>query len=227
MINILLFLSSCALIAGFAWWFCYLGLGALTAWMAMLSLIANLFVLKQIHLFGFNATASDIFAIGGILSLNLLREKFGQAAAQRAIWISFACLLFFVLMAQVHLLYLPSQFDTTQLSYEQILSASPRLLNASLTTFLIVDQFDSHLYGTLRKRFPAVSIIFISAFSVAISQLLDTLLFSILGLYGSVQAIVEIITISYCIKLFAIINTVPWSLLTQKIFRIAYVNPSH
>lgn len=227
MLNILLFLSSCAIIASFAWWFNRLGQGALTAWMAMLSLIANLFVLKQIDIFGLNATASDVFAIGGLLSLNLLREHYGKKAASNAIWTSFACLLFFVLMSQLHLLYIPSHYDTTQFAYEKLLSASPRLLIASLVTFLIVDQFNSHLYGTLRKQYPAISIWFISGITLTISQLIDTVLFSFIGLYGLVQALWDIILVSYGIKLLAIVNTLPWSYLSQKIFKNHYADPIH
>lgn len=222
MTNLLIFLGSCALIAGFAGWFSRLGSGGLIAWMAMLSLLANLFVLKQIDIFGLNATASDIFAIGGLFSLNLLREKYGKDLAQRAIWISFACLLFFVLMSQLHLLYVPSNFDTSQVAYEQILSASPRLLIASLVTFFIVDQCDALLYGTLRQRFSTFSPLLMNAIAMSLSQLLDTLLFSFLGLYGLIQAIGEIILISYTIKFIAIANTVLWSFMTQKLFRKNY-----
>lgn len=217
MTNLLIFLGSCALIAGFAGWFSRLGSGALIAWMAMLSLLANLFVLKQINIFELNATASDIFAIGGLLSLNLLREKYGKEIAQRAIWISFAGLLFFVLMSQLHLLYVPSSFDSSQLAYEQILSPSPRLLIASLVTFFIVDQCDALLYGTLRQQFSTFSPLLISGIAMAISQLLDTLLFSFLGLYGLIQAIAEIIFISYTIKFIAITNTILWSFMAQKL----------
>lgn len=222
MVNILLFLGSCALIAGFTWWLYYLGQAALTAWIAILSLLANLFVLKQIDIFGFNATASDIFAIGSLLSLNLLQEKWGQSAAQHAIWASFGCLLFFVLISQVHLLYLPSEHDVSQSSYEFILLASPRLLIASLATFLIVDQFDTRLYEILRQRWPQIAMIFISGMALCISQLLDTLLFSFLGLYGMISAIVEVMVVSYFIKLIAIMNTIPWSFITQRIFKIHY-----
>src|SRR5438105_2686546 len=103
MLNLWLFLGSCGLIAAFSWVFKSLGQSALTTWIAILSLIANLFVLKQISLFGFNATACDVFAIGGLLGLNLLQEKFGRQATQQAIYISFSALVFFAVMSYIHL----------------------------------------------------------------------------------------------------------------------------
>lgn len=218
MFNLMLFLGSCALIAGFVWYFCYLGQSALSAWIAILSLLANLFVLKQIDIISLNATASDIFAIGNLLGLNLLQEKFGRKASQQAIWASFGCLLFFIIMSQIHLSYEPSLYDYTQEAYTTLLKPAPRILLASLFTFFIVDQVDSRLYQLLRQRFPTISMIWISGMTIVLSQLLDTVLFSFLGLYTIVGALVEIIVFSYVIKLLAIVSTLPWSFLTQHLF---------
>ncbi|HRE30895.1 MAG TPA: queuosine precursor transporter, partial [Candidatus Berkiella sp.] len=164
--NLLLFLGSCAVVSGFAWYFWRLGQSALTAWIALLSLLANLFVIKQIELFGFHATASDIFTVGNLLALNLLQEKFGRKATQHAIWASLSCLLFFVIISQIHLLYEPSIHDHSQSSYEFILSASPRTMLASLVTFLIVDQFDSRVYGTFRQRLPKIPMLWVSSITM-------------------------------------------------------------
>ena len=50
-----------------------LGKMALGVYVALSGVLANLFVVKQIELFGLHATASDVFAVGGILGLNLLQ----------------------------------------------------------------------------------------------------------------------------------------------------------
>ena len=138
MLNIVLFLSSCVLMSAFAWFFLSQGKQALTTWIALLCLLANLFVLKQITLLGLNTTASEAFAIGGLLGLNLLQEKFGWEATQKAIRISFSVLLFFVLMSQIHLYYEPSIYDHSQSAYSYLLTPAPSLLFASMITFLIV-----------------------------------------------------------------------------------------
>lgn len=217
--NVLLFLGSCGLIAGFAWYFCALGQSALTALVALFSLLANIFVLKQIEFLGLNATASDAFTIGSLLGLNLLQERYGKEAASKAIWTSFAGLVLFALMSQIHLLYIPSAFDSMHGAYEQLFNPAPRIMIASLVTFLIVDQFDVKLYGLLRSKYPHFSMVLVSAFCMSLSQLLDTVLFSFLGLYGVVAAIGEIIVVSYFIKLLAIANTIPWSFMTRRLLR--------
>ena len=214
--NVLLFLGSCFLIAGFAWYFLYLGKSALTAWIAIVSLLANLFVLKQITLFGFNATASDAFAIGVLLGLNLLQEKYGFEAAKKAIWVSFSGSLFFVVMSQIHLLYIPSAHDQTQPMYSLLLEPAPRLMVASLFTFLLVQFFDTKLYRFARVKFPQQPVLLISAFVMCLSQAIDTIMFTLLGLSGLVNELLDIMLISYGIKVIAIATTVPWSILTRR-----------
>lgn len=222
-LNLALFLGSCGLIAAFAWYFCCWGQNALIAWIAILSLLANLFVLKQIELFHLNATASDIFSVGILLALNLLQEKFGRKATQQAIWISFSCLLFFILMSQIHLSYIPSVFDQTQTFYAALLTPAPRIMLASLTTFLIMQQLDSGLYHFLRQKLPQFSLFWISGITMSISQFADTWLFSYLGLYGMVSALGQIILVSYSIKLIAIANMVSWSFVTNAILNLKWL----
>ena len=113
-----------------------LGREALVSWVVVQALLANLFVIKQIVLFGFNVTCGDVFAIGSILGLNLLQEHFDLNAAKKASKICFYFMIFFALVSQIHLLYIPSMHDMSQISFSTILSPAPRLLLASLATFL-------------------------------------------------------------------------------------------
>ena len=130
-----------------------LGKEAVIASIAIQAILANLFVIKQISWFGFEITCSDVFAIGSIFSLNLLREYFGLEIAKKAIWISFFAMIFFTVMSQIHLFYLPSVFDTTHSAFLQILTPTPRLLFASLATFIIIQQLDIKFLGFLKKIF--------------------------------------------------------------------------
>lgn len=177
----------------------YLGKEALIALITFMALLANFFVLKQIDLFGFTVTASDVFAITDILCLNLLQVRFGKKSAQLAIVISLCFFLFFALFSQIHLLYHPSPFDTMHGHYAALLSPTPRLLLASLVTFALVQLFDVQFFSYLRRRFQA-HWPFLSFISILISQALDTLLFSFLGLYGLVASMASIILVSYSLK---------------------------
>jgi len=186
-----------------------LGKEALTAWIALLALLANFFVLKQIALFGLNATASDVFAIASLFSLNRLQERFGWQASQRAISLSFFLLLFFGIMSQVHLLYAPSSCDFSQPSYSTLLSPSPRLFLASLISFFIFKKIDSFLYEFLKKKWEGKQPAMRNLLPLFFSQFLDTLLFTILGLWGIVSHLGEILLFSFAIKIVMVLFFVP------------------
>jgi uncharacterized integral membrane protein (TIGR00697 family) len=54
-------------------------------------------------------------------------------------------------------------------------------------------------------------------FALTISQLIDTLLFSFLGLYGIVANIFDILILSFCLKLLAIALMTPFLMIAKKI----------
>lgn len=203
--NEIVFIAQTLLIIGFALGALRLGRSALIAWVAIQALIANLFVLKQITLFGFDVTASDAFAIGSLLGLNFLQEYFTKDDAQKATWVCFFCMIFFTLVAQLHLLYQPSVHDLTQPAFTAILSQSPRLLLASLSVFFIVQQIDIRFFAFLKEKLPAVGFAVRTGIALTFSQLLDTCLFSFVGLYGIVASVFDVILMSFAIKLLVIL----------------------
>lgn len=199
--NEILFIFHVIVVMAFGFAALRLGKATLAAWIALQAVLANLFVIKQIDFFGFHVTCSDVFAIGSMLGLNLLQEYFGKDAAKKALWASFFAMLFFVAMAQIHLFYQPSPFDTSHASFETILSSSPRLLMASISVFVIVQQIDLRLFGTLKQKFPRLPLSARNGLSLSVTQLLDTALFSFLGLWGLVAHLFDVIFISFLIKL--------------------------
>lgn len=187
-----------------------LGKSALTAWVAIQAIIANLFVIKQITLFGLHVTASDPFAIGCLLGLNFLQEYFSREEAQKATWTCFALMLFFVFVSQLHLLYRPSIYDTSQSAFLHLFSATPRLFFSSLATFFIVQQLDIRFFAFLKNWLPRTSFAYRTAIALIVSQFLDTFLFSFVGLYGIVASIFHVILLSFVIKLVVIFCFTPF-----------------
>jgi len=212
--NNILFFTSALLMVTFALLAIQQDKSLMIAWIVLQSVLANLFVLKQISLFGFNATASDIFAIGSLLGLNFLREKYGPVEGKKAcatsIFSAFFCMLFFAIVSQIHLLYEPSGLDTSQSAFYQILNPNPRILLASISTFIFVQIFDLYFYNFLKQHLKYKNLIVINSVSLGLSQLLDTLLFTFLGLYGYASNLGEIILVSYMIKILAITTMAPF-----------------
>lgn len=194
-----------------------LGKEALIVLMAIQAVLANLFVLKQISLFGFQVTCSDAFAVGSVFALNLLREFYGKEVADRSIQISFLLLLFYLLMAQIHLGYIPSSLDTTQGAFQHILQASFRIVFASVAVFYAVQRIDLWLFQFLQKRWEGRKFVLRMALSGVFSQFLDTVLFTFLGLYGLVDSVFDVILLSFCVKCLVLLCSSPFLVLAKRL----------
>lgn len=213
-----LFITSGALAATWA------GSEALTAFITLQAILANLFVTKQITLFGLTATGTDAFMIGASLGLNLLQEWYGKAAARRAISISFGFLVFYTLATIIHLNYAPAADDIMHGHFQSILDAMPRITIASLCVYLFVQYLEYYTFGLLTRLFGGNYLSLRNIVSIGICQFVDTVLFSFLALYGIVSNVLHIIIISYSIKLITIFISTSFvgyarTLLPQRIYK--------
>ncbi|MBM3198724.1 MAG: queuosine precursor transporter [Chlamydiae bacterium] len=191
-----------------------LGKEALMTWISVQAILANFFVLKQVTIGGWVVTCSDAFAVGSLIGLNTLQACFGPSETKKASIISLACMLVFALLSKVHLLYIPAQEDLAHPHYQALLAHAPRLLLASLFTFFLVQIIDRKLFGLFFSK--QHSFASCNLFSLSCSQLLDTVLFSVLGLYGVVSPLSDIIFISFLIKVVAVIFLTPAMLILAR-----------
>lgn len=187
-----------------------MGSAALVAFICTQCVLANLFVLKQITIAGLHATAADAFTIGATLGLNLLQEYYGKAITKKTMYINFVLLVFYAIVSQIHLWYTPSVFDATHIHFSPLLSLMPRIVIASFTVFFISQWIDYTLYGWLKTVWKSRWLVIRNYSSMLISQFVDTVLFTLLGLYGLVENVGHIIIVSYTIKVFAIFVAVPF-----------------
>ena len=197
----------------------YLGQAALVAFVCLQCVLANLFVVKQITLFGFSATCADAFTIGAVLGLNLLQEYFGRTITRTCIWINFFLLIFYAIVSQIHIAYVPNAYDTMQSCFIPILSLMPRIVIASFVVYFIAQWIDYALYGFLKRALGDRYLVARNYASIAFTQLIDTVLFSFFGLYGIIENVWHVIFISYAIKLVAIAVASPFVLFSKKIHK--------
>jgi len=194
------------------------GTAALTALMSLFLVFVNVFVTKHVSLLGFTATAADPIAIGIPLTLNVLQEHCGPNISKRAIWISFYCALIFMLLSTLHLWYAPAAADTSHEHFQALFAPMPRILAASFATFLITQYTDWHLYYAIR-RFCTQRFAFLATLgSTTISQAVDTVTFTMLGLYGIMHNLLEIMLVSYVIKLMTLGVLTPFTICTHSLY---------
>lgn len=197
----------------------YIGKEALVAYISLCAVLANVFVLKQITLFGMYATAADVLIIGSVLGLNLLQEYFGKEAAKQAIAVSFVMLCFYTIASLLHTYYAASIADTMAFHYAAILDNMPRITIASLITYFIVQQVDTTLYAQIKMIWHSRNLVLRNYFCIALTQLLDTALFGFLGLYGLMDHVLHLSLMSYSIKLIALVLVGPFVAVSRRMKR--------
>jgi uncharacterized integral membrane protein (TIGR00697 family) len=176
---------------------------ALIAFIAVLFVVMNLFVIKQVHLLGYNATASDALGVAAAFSFALLQEFHGPKIVKKTITYATGISLFYVISSLFHLAYTPSPSDHSQVHFEFLLSPAPRILAASLVTGIIVQWIQAHFFILLTRLFSTRLLALRNFISVATMQLLDVSLFATLGLWGQVESLGEIIMVGYILKIIA------------------------
>lgn len=216
--NELLFISQAVLMALFSLVSLRLGRSGLISWITLQAVLANLLTLKQITLFGLSVTSGDIFAVGSILSFNLLQEFYGKSQARKSILISFSGMIAYLVFTQCHVLYAPSSHDLLHESYQAILAFMPRLIIASVTTFVTVQLLDTIIYGAVRRFFGAGRLLLRATLCLMISQAIDTILFTFLGLYGVVSFPWQVISLSIMVKFAVIACSVPFVSFARRVF---------
>lgn len=220
MLNEIIFFLYCLIVCIFTLIALYYGKETIIAFVCILSVLLNFLILKEINLFGLTATACDALGVGITLSLNLIQEHFNYYLAKKTIWISFFCSLFYLIITQLHIQYIPSAYDVSAIHYNFLLTPGPRIIIASLGVYLIVQHLETKLYKYLSTKLN--NFILRNYTSVSITQFIDTVLFSFLGLYkineglSNVSTILEIILISYIIKIITIAISIPILSITKK-----------
>lgn len=215
--NALILVLHITLVSGLSLLALRLGKELMIAWLSLLAVAMNLFVLKQITLFGLSVTPSDPLGVGYLLGLNLIQEFFGRKIARKIVWISLFVSCGFVLLSQVQLAYIPNRYDLAHPHFSFLLTPMPRLMIASLLSFLLVQMCDLTFFGFLRKKTSGKYLTGRTTLALILSQTLDTILFSFLGLFGLVENIGHIILFSLAVKGTVILFSTPFVYFSKRI----------
>ncbi len=215
MINEIIFFTHIVIVAGIVALAARWGKEGLIAITALLAVLANLLITKEILLCSMHVTATDTLGIGCGVALNMLQEQHGFKMAKNAVFISFFCLIVCAVMVQIHLWYIPAPSDVQHAHFCALFASMPRIIVASLGSYLIAQYLDCTIYRMMYERFFYLPALVRNYTSLAISQLFDTIIFSVVGLWGIMSNIGHIIIVSYSIKLVTIMLIVP---LTWRLF---------
>lgn len=192
---------------------------------AIATVLANIEVLILIEAFSMEQTLGNVLFAATFLITDILSECEGKKAANRAVWIGMFTSLFFLLLSQSWLLYIPSSGDTAMASIKGVFSNTPRMLIASFAVYAVSQMFDVWLYhkwwAFTEKKFGSKrKFLWIrNNGSTLISQIVNTLLFTLLAFYGTYdfKTLISIFVSSYVIYILTSLFDTPCVYIARKI----------
>lgn len=223
--EILIILSFIFIYGGVVLFYKLFGKKGLLAFNVLATLLANIEVLLLVRAFGIEMTLGNVLFASTFLITDILSENHGRKDANKAVIISTLCSVFFIALSQMWLLYVPSENDWAGDAIRVIFRNTPRIVCASLSVYLISQLTDVWLYHKwwdwCRKHFgdSRRGLWIRNNGSTMISQLINTLLYTLLAFYGTYEpgTIVSIFASSYMIYFFTSLLDTPFVYWCRKI----------
>lgn len=223
--EILLIFSLILLFGGVLLFYYIFGTTGLYCWTVFATIAANIEVLIVIHAFGMEQTLGNVMFASTFLVTDILSEVAGKKEANRAVHLGIATSLFFILVSQMWLQFIPAENDFIMPSIRAVFSNTPRLMIASLLVYAVCQQFDVWAYHkwwafTTKKCGDSKRFLWVrNNGSTLISQFLNTLLFTFGAFWGvhSTSTLISIIASSYVIYIVTSLLDTPFIYLARKI----------
>ncbi len=182
-------------------------------------LLANLQGPKLTIILGFQTTLGVIFYSSIFFATDLMSERYGRAAAGKAVLVGFGVSCIIVLMLSIALLFEPSdrpetaEFSRTiQTSFENILNFTPRFVFGSLFAYLLSQSLDVWLFHRIKDATQGRYLWLRNNASTILSQAADTVIYSFVVWWGVVdlQTALELGAVKYMFKVFIALFDTPF-----------------
>ena len=196
---VMLVLNFLAIMVAFRLW----GKTGLFIWIPISVILANIQVTKTVVLFGLEATLGNIVYATSFLATDILSEFFGKRDAMKAVGIGFFSLVVMTVLMNVALYFQSAPSDFVQESLVTIFSLMPRIALGSLVAYLVSQIHDINAFEYWRRKRPGDTWLWLrNNASTMVSQLLDTLLFTLIAFWGVFEGSVlwQIIITTYLLK---------------------------
>ena len=167
------------------------GKQGLIAWVAIGTIIANIQVIKTVHIFGISATLGNVMFASIYLATDILNDIYGRKVAKRAVWLGFSSTLVMIIVMQMSLHFIPAPEDMAQKSLSTIFDLVPRIAVGSIIAYIIGQHVDVFIFSTIKKVFSSDKTFIIRAYgSTMLSSIIDTALFVTIAFAGTLPNMV-------------------------------------
>lgn len=203
----------------------FFGKSGLYCLSAAATILANIEVVLLICAFGMEQTLGNVLFASTFLATDILSECEGKKAANKAVFLGIFASFLFLVLSQSWLCYIPSENDVMSGPIKAVFSNTPRMLLTSLGVYAVSQFFDVWLYHKWwafteerfgdRRRFLWLR----NNGSTLISQILNTLLFTLLAFWGTypLPTLFNIFLSSYVIYIFTSLLDTPAVYLARRI----------
>lgn len=189
----------------------------LYCWTVLATIAANIEVMILIEAFGMQQTLGNILFASTFLVTDILSELYGKQQADRAVNMGIAASCSFIVISQFWLHYTPSAADIMSPHITAVFSNTPRIMLMGLLVYGIVQKFDVWLYHWIWQKTEKLcgnkkGLLWLrNNGSTLVSQLLNTVLFTVGAFYGVYDnaVLLEIILFSYIIFIVTSIADTP------------------
>lgn len=205
--ELLLIINMIAIFGITVLFFRFLGSKGLYLWTVIATITANIEVLILIEAFGMEQTLGNILFASTFLCTDIASEIYGKKEANSIVNVGIVSGCVFMLITQGWFLYIPGKNDYVFESMRTIFSGTPRLILVGLIVYAVCQKFDVWIYekwwkfteGRFGNRRKYLWIR--NNGSTLISQLLNTVLFTLGAFYGlhDMATLINIMKSSYLI----------------------------
>ena len=179
-------------------------------------ILMNIFVVKGIYLFGLAATGGNVLYASIFLATDLLCEHYGQKEAMRAVRIGFFVSIFFLVMSQFILKFIPADYDFANQAMKTLFTLTPRIVLGSMIAYLVSQHLDVWLFSKIKQKTQGKMLWLRNNGSTFISQLIDSIIFTVIAFAG-VYPLLQLILFTYIIKIIVAVLDTPFIYLSKKI----------
>ena len=196
----------------------------LIACVAASIVLANIFVTKQMKLFGLDATGGNVLYGSIFLATDLLSEHFSREDAKDAVKIGFLASIMYLIGSRFILAYLPSEYDTVQAGMQSIFVFAPRIIIASMIAYLVSQFHDIWAYHFIWTRTGPKWLWLRNNGSTWISQLIDSVIFASVAFVGTfpLSVVGQIILSTYLLKVLVAFIDTPFMYLSYKVKNFSF-----
>jgi len=212
-VSVLFFLL--AVLLGY-WFF---GKTGLYGYVCFATILANIQACKAIQLLGLSTTAGAVLYASTFLCTDILSERYGKAAASRAVWLGVFVNLLWLAGTQITLGFVPAPTDYIQPSLQVVFGMVPRISAASLLSYIVSQRLDVFLYHAIWEKSGGgrKGLWLRNNGSTLCSQLVDSVLFVCIAFWGTMPSEVffQVMLTTYLFKAIVALLDTPFAYLAR------------